>query len=46
MLVSVSARIGAILGNLVFGYLVESHCAVPIIMVAVLLVGKFGKIMF
>jgi len=34
-----SARIGAILGNLVFGYLVESHCAIPILMVASLLVG-------
>ncbi|XP_023330505.1 synaptic vesicle glycoprotein 2B [Eurytemora carolleeae] len=37
----VSARIGAILGNLVFGYLVESHCAVPIIMVAGVAGGIF-----
>eukprot|EP00092_Neocalanus_flemingeri_P039522 GFUD01043036.1.p1 GENE.GFUD01043036.1~~GFUD01043036.1.p1 ORF type:complete len:573 (+),score=163.98 GFUD01043036.1:56-1774(+) len=35
----VAARLGAILGNLVFGYLVETHCAVPIITVAVLLIG-------
>ncbi|XP_046552199.1 synaptic vesicle glycoprotein 2B-like [Haliotis rubra] len=31
------ARIGAILGNVVFGELVDIHCAVPMIMVAVLL---------
>ena len=36
----VSARIGAVVGNLVFGYLVESHCATPILMVAGLLIGK------
>ena len=36
----VAARLGAITGNLVFGYLVESHCATPILMVAALLVGK------
>eukprot|EP00092_Neocalanus_flemingeri_P032628 GFUD01035489.1.p1 GENE.GFUD01035489.1~~GFUD01035489.1.p1 ORF type:complete len:574 (-),score=164.16 GFUD01035489.1:136-1857(-) len=35
----VAARLGAILGNLVFGYLVESHCAVPILTVAGLLIG-------
>jgi len=35
----VSARIGAILGNLVFGYLVETYCAIPILMVATLLIG-------
>jgi len=35
----VSARMGAIIGNLVFGYLVESHCATPILMVAGLLFG-------
>jgi len=34
-----AARLGAIFGNLVFGYLVESHCAVPILMVATLLIG-------
>merc|ERR1712242_224277 len=34
-----AARLGAITGNLVFGYLVESHCATPILMVASLLVG-------
>ena len=35
----VAARLGAITGNLVFGYLVESHCATPILMVATLLIG-------
>lgn len=35
----VAARLGAILGNLVFGYLVETHCSVPILMVAALLIG-------
>ena len=45
----VSARLGAIVGNLVFGYLVESHCATPILMVAGLLFGRsfsliWGKI--
>ena len=35
-----AARLGAIFGNLVFGYLVESHCAVPILMVAGLLIGE------
>ena len=35
-----AARIGALLGNVVFGYLVEVHCAVPIIMVAALLIGR------
>lgn len=36
----VAARLGAIVGNLVFGYLVESHCATPILMVAGLLFGE------
>jgi len=35
----VAARMGAIVGNLVFGYLVEAHCATPILMVAGLLFG-------
>ena len=34
-----AARLGAILGNLVFGYLVETNCAIPILAVAVLLIG-------
>ena len=34
-----AARFGAILGNLVFGYFVETSCAVPIFAVATLLVG-------
>lgn len=33
-----AARLGAILGNVVFGYFVDTHCAVPIMAVAVLLV--------
>jgi len=33
----VAARMGAILGQLVFGYLVEVNCAIPIVSVAVLL---------
>ena len=33
------ARLGAILGNVVFGYFIEVSCAVPILMVAVLLVS-------
>ena len=32
-----AGRIGAILGNMVFGQLVTAHCAVPMLMVAVLL---------
>jgi len=35
----VAARIGSILGNLLFGYLVETHCAIPILLVAGLLIG-------
>ena len=31
------ARLGAILGNVVFGYLIEVSCAVPILLVASLL---------
>ena len=31
------ARVGAIVGNVVFGYLIEVSCAVPILMVATLL---------
>lgn len=40
----VAARMGAIVGNLVFGYLVESHCATPILMVAGLLFGEPPRI--
>lgn len=35
----VPARLGAILGNITFGYLVETNCAVPILMVAALLIS-------
>jgi hypothetical protein len=38
--------LGAILGNLVFGYLVEVQCAVPILMVAALLIGSQGLLSF
>jgi len=34
-----AARLGAILGNLVFGYFVETSCALPILMVSILLIG-------
>ncbi|XP_045608814.2 synaptic vesicle glycoprotein 2B isoform X1 [Procambarus clarkii] len=34
-----AARIGAILGNVVFGYLVDVYCAIPLFMVAFLLIG-------
>jgi len=34
-----SARLGAVLGNLSFGYLIEYNCAVPILLVAGLLTG-------
>lgn len=33
----IPARMGAILGNVAFGYLVETNCAIPILSVAVLL---------
>lgn len=33
------ARLGAILGNVIFGYFIELSCAVPILMVAVLLIS-------
>ena len=35
----VAARLGAILGNLVFGLLLDVTCAVPILLVAALLMG-------
>ncbi|XP_033741474.1 synaptic vesicle glycoprotein 2C-like isoform X1 [Pecten maximus] len=35
---SAASRVGAILGNLAFGELVDVHCAVPMILVSVLLV--------
>ena len=36
----VAARLGAILGNTVFALFLEIQCAIPILMVASLLVGK------
>lgn len=35
-----AARLGAILGNIIFGVFVDVACAVPILLVAVLLMGK------
>ena len=35
----VAARMGAILGNLAFGYLVDTSCAIPILSVAALLIS-------
>jgi VNT family MFS transporter (synaptic vesicle glycoprotein 2) len=35
----VSARLGAIIGNIVFGYFVNTYCSLPILSVAVLLIG-------
>eukprot|EP00095_Tigriopus_kingsejongensis_P000777 maker-scaffold67_size430214-snap-gene-1.18 protein:Tk00777 transcript:maker-scaffold67_size430214-snap-gene-1.18-mRNA-1 annotation:"hypothetical protein DAPPUDRAFT_304078" len=35
----VAARLGAILGNVVFGYFVETNCAIPVLAVAILLQG-------
>ncbi len=35
----VAARLGAILGNLIFGLLLDVTCAVPILLVAALLMG-------
>ena len=37
-----AARLGAILGNFIFGKYLESFCALPILMVAGLLIGDFG----
>lgn len=36
-----AARLGAILGNLVFALFLEVQCAVPILLVAALLIGLF-----
>lgn len=36
-----AARLGAIAGNLVFGSLIDVYCAVPMFMVACLLIGKY-----
>lgn len=33
------ARIGAILGNVIFGYFIEVSCAVPVLMVSILLIS-------
>lgn len=35
----VAARLGAILGNVIFGYFVETNCAIPVLAVAILLVS-------
>ena len=36
----VAARLGAIGGNEIFGQLLGINCAIPIIMVAVLMIGR------
>lgn len=38
-----AARLGAIAGNLVFGSLIDVYCAVPMFMVACLLIGKYMR---
>ena len=38
-----AARLGAILGNLAFGGLVDVACAVPILLVAALLIGNINQ---
>jgi VNT family MFS transporter (synaptic vesicle glycoprotein 2) len=35
-----AARLGAILGNIIFGVFVDVICAVPILLVAALLIGN------
>jgi len=42
-----AARLGAIMGNVLFGYLVESNCAIPLVSVATLLVsgGLLGALL-
>lgn len=38
-----AARLGAILGNIVFGLIVDVNCAIPILLVSGLLIGKNDK---
>ena len=42
-----ASRLGAIMGNVLFGYLVESNCAIPLVTVAALLVsgGLLGALL-
>ena len=35
----IATRLGAILGNVMFGYLVEANCAIPLVAVATLLIS-------
>lgn len=37
-----AARLGAILGNIIFGVFVDVACAIPILLVAALLICKFS----
>ncbi len=39
-LTAAALRIGAFLGNVAFGYLIDAYCAVPMVLVAVLLIGE------
>lgn len=41
-----AARFGAIMGNFTFGFLVDVACAVPILLVAVLLIGNISVSVF
>ena len=34
-----ASRFGAIMGNVLFGYLVESNCAIPLVSVSALLIS-------
>lgn len=34
-------RTGALVGNLVFGFLIDLNCVVPIVLFSVMLLGKF-----
>lgn len=37
-------RGGALLGNLIFGFLIDLNCVVPIVLFAAMLFGKFMEI--
>lgn len=38
-------RLGALVGNLVFGYLIDLACAVPIILFAAFLFSEYNKLL-
>jgi len=39
-------RLGALIGNLVFGYLIDLACVIPIILFAAFLFGKIFPVKF